>query len=602
MTRRRPEGGEYAGVVPGTRPRFARVGVVVAAVAAPFLTILVVVVSKGHWFPGGDMAQAELHMRGFFGHPPLVGAAGRIVDDAGFQGSHPGPSPWFAMLPVYLLGGRSSAALMAAVVSVHLASGFAAMWLARRRFGWSGVLVVAFVIVLIVRSAGPDLVVEPWNPWLALLPFLVFVFVVDEIIHHDGSWRWAVAAVMIGSHCVQCHAGYALVVGLAFVVLLIVFLRARKYDAVGAGVGALGVMWIGPLVDQFRREPGNLEILIDHFGSTDEPAIAVVDALRIVATQFNVIGPWILGPGPSHPAETWARWPGFVLFVVLVGLARRRAVKTGDREIAGLLLTVVVGILLACVSISRLFGSYLEYTIRWTWILAALATVLSGLALLRSRRAPSVRRGLGSSVWVAGLVVVSMFASVSGAADAKMPGAIDSRIVGALVPQLERHIGDATVLIRLSDPYTLDATGFGTVLELERRGHEIRVEPRYAAAALPHRTASERDVDQVWWFMVGPVDEEAVAAPGIERLAHVDPRSPGDEAEATALLAAIEERLIETGRDDLVAQSNPAGAAVLFAYPPVAPDIVDLLTDFYRLGQPVGVYVIPEGLDPESLR
>ena len=77
------------------------------------------------WFPTGDMAQAELHMRGFWRHPPLVGAAGRIGNfmvPFG-QGSHPGPAMWVAMLPVYLLLGRTSFALLAAVATVQLEIG-----------------------------------------------------------------------------------------------------------------------------------------------------------------------------------------------------------------------------------------------------------------------------------------------------------------------------------------------------------------------------------------------------------------------------------------------------------------------------------------------
>lgn len=68
-----------------------RVAIVIGlSVSIPMLAALVVLVGGARWFPCGDMAQAELHMRGFLSHPPLVGAAGRIVDDAGFQGSHPG--------------------------------------------------------------------------------------------------------------------------------------------------------------------------------------------------------------------------------------------------------------------------------------------------------------------------------------------------------------------------------------------------------------------------------------------------------------------------------------------------------------------------------
>ncbi len=575
---------------------------VAVSIAAPFFVALLVVLSRGRWYPAGDMAQAELHMRGFFAHPPLVGAAGRIIDDTGFQGSHPGPSLWFAMLPVYLLGGRTSAALMVAVVSVHLVSAAVAVWLARRRFGRSGVIVAAFVIILFVRSSGPDFVVEPWNPWLALLPFLVFVLLVDEVLARQGSWRWVVAAVVVGSHCVQCHAGYALVVGAAFVVMLVVLIRRRSVRGMGAGFAALGVMWLLPLVDQFRREPGNIQILVQHFTSPDEPTIGFGEAVRVMATQFNVVGPWLTGSGVAQPAETWARWPGFVAFVVLVGLARRRAVKTGDREIGALLLTLVGGIVIACLSILRIFGSYLDYTIRWVWILSALTVLVAGLGLVRSARAGTFRRLPGHSAWVGLVVVVAVLASVSVGADAKMPGAADSDVVEAVVPQLEPLIGDDTILVHLWDPYTLDATGFGTVLELERRGHTMRVDPSYAAAALPHRTATPDQVDREWWFVVGSLDEESLDQPGVERVAVFDPRTPADEVEGARILAAIERRLSETGRDDLLEQKNPAGAAVLFAFPPIEPDIVDLLTEYYRLGQPVSVLVLPEGVDPDSLR
>lgn len=575
---------------------------VVVSVVAPFVVALVVVWSKGRWYPAGDMAQAELHMRGFFGNPPLVGAAGRIIDDTGFQGSHPGPSLWFAMLPVYLLGGRTSAGLMAAVVSVHLVSAAAAVWLARRRFGWSGVTVVALVVLFFVRASGPDLIVEPWNPWLALLPFLVFVLVVNEVIHHQGSWRWIVAAVVVGSHCVQCHAGYALVVGIAFVAVLVALVRRRDAAGVGAGLAGLGVMWLLPLVDQIRREPGNIEILLQHFGSPDEPTIALGEAIRIVATQFNVIGPWLTGSGLSAPAETWARWPGFVVFVILVGMARRRAVKTGDRDVGALLVTLIGGSVVAGLSILRIFGSYLDYTIRWVWILSGLMVIVSILGLVRSSRVATSRRLSNGQIWTGLVAAVAIFASVSVGLDARMPGAVDSRVVEAVVPQVEPFIGDDTVLVHLWDPYTLDATGFGTVLELERRGHSLRVDPSYAAAALPHRTATPSEVDQVWWFVVGPMDDSALDRPGVERIAHVDPRSSADEEEAERLLAEIERRLVESGREELAEQKNPAGAAVLFAFPPIEPDIVDLLTEYYRLGQPVSVLILPEGLDPDSLR
>ena len=48
--------------------------VVVSTLAVtPIIVAVVALLSGDAWFPAGDMAQAELHMRGFFNHPPLVG-------------------------------------------------------------------------------------------------------------------------------------------------------------------------------------------------------------------------------------------------------------------------------------------------------------------------------------------------------------------------------------------------------------------------------------------------------------------------------------------------------------------------------------------------
>ena len=95
------------------------------------LVALLVAMHRERWFPSGDLAQAELHVRGFFRNPPLVGAAGRIgtIEQ---QGSHPGPAMWVALLPTYLLFARSAYGLMVAMVVLQTVSVVAAVGLARR--------------------------------------------------------------------------------------------------------------------------------------------------------------------------------------------------------------------------------------------------------------------------------------------------------------------------------------------------------------------------------------------------------------------------------------------------------------------------------------
>ena len=190
---------------------------------------LLVAVHRERWFPTGDLAQAELHVRGFFGHPPLVGAAGRI-GTLEQQGSHPGPSMWVALLPTYLLFVRSAYGLMVAMVVLHAVSVVAAVWLARRIGGAALAIAMFGAIVIALRAAGPQFLVQPWNPWAAIVPFLVFLLLVTRIV--EGRLAYAPWAVLVGSYCVQCHAGYALLVGGllggALVLVLVRWWRQRR--------------------------------------------------------------------------------------------------------------------------------------------------------------------------------------------------------------------------------------------------------------------------------------------------------------------------------------------------------------------------------------
>ena len=275
--------------------------VVIASTFAvtPIIVALVVLLRGSAWFPAGDMAQAELHMRGFFSNPPLVGAAGRIVSDAGFQGSHPGPGLWVAMLPVYVLGGRSSHALLAAAASVHIASVILAVRLAFHRGGRLLAALTALAALFVIRASGPDFMVEPWNPWLAILPFAVFIFLIGEVVAPIAGAKQKqlsfIAAIVVGSYCLQCHAGYAVLVVGALVASMVVWVldECRNTESKYLGLSqswmkirsgllvsaaATLVVWSPVFIDQWRRSPGNLSILWEHFVTPSEPTMALTRA------------------------------------------------------------------------------------------------------------------------------------------------------------------------------------------------------------------------------------------------------------------------------------------------------------------------------------
>ena len=594
-------------------------------VMIPALMALVAVLTKGSWYPAGDMAQAELHMRGFFSHPPLVGAAGRIVGDSGLQGSHPGPGLWVAMLPVYVLGGRSSAALMVAVVSVHAVSVAAALHLARRRGGKLLACLVAAVLVLHMRSAGPDFLIEPWNPWLAVFAFLVFVFLIGEIVAPVGerfaTRRLVIATTLVGSYCIQCHAGYSVLVGgLLGCALISLWLQDRKLRAAhSVGTRSLGaiaiafgcalfVAWLPPLLDQWRRDPGNLTILWQHFGSPSEPTIALRDAVRVIATQANVLGPWLTQPGANAPSETWAQYLGFFAFCGLWLYGTVSARKAGLRSLYQWQLMLGLAAALGIFSVMRIFGPYYEYTIRWFWIIAGLIVVSSIVAVTRSTKTMAttlshmkVSRSSRLVVVMLALVVVAQ-SSWQIVDETKKPGRTESDILAELVPQLsDRLSSDEVYLLKMYDAYTLDATGFGTVLELERRGFTVGVESFRGAAALPHRIVFEEQADEVLWIVVGPAIERANLDPDLTQLAYANPRSGEEEKRAQVLLTEIARQLRLDGRDDLIASLNTPGASLIFAEPPLSDPAANLVRELLRLGQPVAVYSVPPGTRVRSL-
>lgn len=588
------------------------------AVCIPIMVVVLLALTGETWFPAGDMAQAELHMRGFFSHPPLVGAAGRIVSDDGVQGSHPGPSLWVAMLPVYLLGGRTSSALMGAVVSVHVTSVLAILWLSYRRAGRAFVAMMAVALMIIIRSSGPDFIVEPWNPWLAVLPFAVFVFLVAEVVlPTSSSWqrhRHFVlgACVLVGSHCIQSHAGYVVIVvgGLALALGAMVWSEPRSgrlkvmCQAVPTAGGVGLVMWLPPIVDQLRREPGNFEILWQHFASPSEPAMSLTRAGGEIASQMNLIGPWLTGPDSTSPALGWARYPGFVAFSVLIVLCWRMARSRQWTDLSSLLQVSSALMVIGSIAISRIFGPFFEYTIRWMWILVAI--VVSVCAVIMWRFSAEILNRQ-RCFWVAIGVSLSSVLIVSSAIQLgerfTLPGPTDSRITSELHQQLVVSL-DPTgrYLVRFYDPYTLNATGFGVTLALERSGFDVGVDPIFAAAALPHRTRLESSSDLVLWVVVGPAIARATSDPDLNLEALFDPRSPEEQASGKRLLDDIARGLEEANRGELLPSLEAPGASLLFAEPPLPDDVAALVRELILLGQPVAVFSMPPGATPSSLQ
>jgi hypothetical protein len=553
--------------------------------------VAAIAIVRPQWYPTGDLAQAELHVRGFWEHPPLVGAAGRIQNTDGVQGSHPGPLMWLALWPVYAAGGSTSTSLVVSVVLVHTITLGVALWLAVRRGGVVFAVALAATLAILVRAGGPEVFTEPWNPWMGLLPFLLFILAAWSIL--DGE-RWAIVlAVAAGTYCVQAHAGYVVVVVglLLFVATMMVvwsgWRRAAPWLGAAAVVGV--VLWIPPVLDQLRRDPGNFSILGDNFGNPDGPYLALSRVAEIVVVQLNLLGPWMRGPSVDDvDVLTVLGFVGFVALWVLAARAARRRRASSELHLHALLAVAAV---LAVVAISRIFGSYFEYTIRWVWMIVATVIAASITSLWRSR--PVTGRA-GLAVAAVTIVTVVAIGAVQFADRAGPTGAIDSRIVGPLAAEVEPMLSrDTPYLLRWWDPAVLGATAFGMVLELERQGYTVGIDAPYAAAAMPHRVQAEETAGAVLYLVLGePSIERARAVPGLEELGSYDVRTPAERRRSDELRSAIEQGLVDAGQADRVPMLDAFyGIAQLqFGPEPAPPELRPAIDEYVALRQPAALF------------
>ena len=560
---------------------------------------------REHWYPAGDMAQAELHMRGFWSHPPLVGAAGRIASDNGVQGSHPGPALWVAMYPVYLVFGRTSFGLMAAVWSTHLAAAWLTLWLAARRsLGLMACLAITLLVVF--HAGGTAFAVEPWNPWLAVLPFAAMLMAAWLALEEDH--RWSILAAALGSYCVQCHVGYLPVVGAClatvFGVVIVRSVRRREFSllsSVGYAVLVTVVIWLPPVIDQLRRSPGNLSILYQHFVGPREAYLSIGTVVKVIASELSIAGPWATGPALVE-RNKWYFLVTLALWASAVFVARRRR----DRSALWLQVPLAATLLGGMLSVTRIFGGFQEYTIRWFWILTATIVATSAWTLLRalppSSPSEMVRQRVSVIFAALGAVAFSTFAAVAViqfADRARLPGEPDSRLIGQMVDDaaasLDRH---SRYLVRWYDP-GLGSTGFGLVLELERRGFTLGVDPASSAAALPHRVMPEPTASSMLYIVFGHEIERFRSA-GWPEIAHADVRTPTQRARFDELERRLRVRLTEIGHPEYADNiDKPAGSAsLLFSNPPLPRDIAEMVAEYVGLRAPAGLFVVAVGTVP----
>lgn len=604
--------------------RPAPLWLVVLATVTVALPVLVAVAAlrRPTWYPVLDLAMTELRVRDVgTADTPLVGLPGRI-GPLDRQGSHPGPLSFYLLAPAYRLLGSTSWALQAATAVLNALAMAVALLVARRRGGVRVVLAVAAVLAVLTVAHGTAASTEPWNPYLPLLWWVVFLLAAWSMT--CGDLAMAPVAAFAASICAQTHLPYlgltgvlgvgALVVGVAGVA---VDRQARRHAARWVlATGALIVLlWSPVVVDQLTGDPGNVTLLREHMFDPPEAPVGLRAGLRLMVEHLDPLALLRAGEGDvgslvdsSHRPE---RSVGAGSVVLALWLA---SALTAWRRRAGrvLRLHAVLGaaFALGVASSARIFGRLWFYLTLWGWALAVLVGVAVAWTVadaLADRRQVRSRSAYAATTGALAAIVIA-FAAV---------GAFRSSSVGPPAPALSRSLGlvlDGTeaalrsgvgaadgergrYVVHWSDALYIGSQGYGLVNELERRGLDVGGMPWTAVPLTAHRAFDPTSATAAVHLANGPFIEQWRARPGAVEVAAVDPRTPAERAEYQRLRNRVVDDLIGAGLPDVVplVDRNLFGASL---DPRLEQTTVDRMARMLELGTGLAVFIAPPDTQP----
>jgi hypothetical protein len=522
------------------RVRGAAVVVIVALVLLPLLVTLVSLLGA-HWHPSSDDALEVLRVRDVGGrHTPLTGVQSR------FGWDHPGPLMFWVLAPFNWVFGTTG--ILFGVGIVNGAATVGALLVARRRGGMLLLVVVAIGTLLLLRALGTNLLIDPWNPWFAVMPFLLYALLAWSVAERDyGALPWAVG---VGSFLVQTHVGYApLVIGMGAGGAVLAFvgphddlasrMTLRRAAIIALVVGA--VLWLAPTVQQLTGHPGNLGEVIRYFRHPSETALGLAVGWGIMGKELG--GAWLTGNdlSPFGVVDIASAIPALFLLGAVLGLGAL-AWRRGHGAAARFALLMVAAAGIGVIASARITGLPGAYLVRWWWVIGALlwcSLVWSAATLARGRAPARATIAIG-----AGAVAAIAIAGAWYAVPARVPLERVSVALHKLTPAVKQHLSHAqTYLVTFADSRDLGAVGDGLFLDLDTSGYRVKTTPEFAHAYGTWRAAHAGDVNATV-TVIGNDDVSLGVAPpagGLE-IAHYDPLTPAQRARADALERAIRGR------------------------------------------------------------
>ena len=462
--------------------RLFHVGLVL--VVAPLVVAAVrTIVSFRHGYaPPSDWALLELRVRDVGLHGVFTGPYSR------FGWFHPGPLVYYLLAVPYRLLGSSSAGLMIGALSINAAAAVGAVLVARRR-GISVGIAATVALALLMRSLGPEVLRDPWNPHLPVLSSFLLLFL--AWVAMSGDSRLLPWIAVVASFLIQTHVGFTpLAVGMVVSATIGAGIAARRSASeqrrflrmAGFAVLAALVLWLPALWGEVVTGSGNLGDIVSYFSATN-PGAGVADAARVAALQLDARPDWLFGAesgfifrtGPRRavlPVELSSRPPFLLVAALAAGLTatfrrRRDAVLLG--------ITVLVGWATAMVGVSRIVGLLFPYLVRWTWPLGAVTGVfVVWTAWLTLSDAARRRLRQPLALFAVGVVAVTSLLASIDALRVGVPQSTRQAQTKSLSHQLLQHLPPGPGVVRFVGGQGGLAEA-GVVLQVERSGIPVVV-------------------------------------------------------------------------------------------------------------------------------
>jgi hypothetical protein len=599
--------------------------VTIGAVLTIPLVVALVVLHSPRWFPTLDMAETEIRIRDVWSsNPPLIGLAGRIGPFGANGGSHPGPLSFYVLWPLWRLLGGSAYGMFVGTGALDVAAIGLVLWMAFRRGGLVLALAFGALLAVLFHAYGAYLLTLPWNPYLPVVWWVVFLVAAWAILCDD-----LVAlpiAVFAGAMCMQTHISYLGSVGglSAFILGLVVYRLVRNWSdrrararilkwTIGSLVFAIALWW-PPIADQFLHTPGNLSTIKDYFSSPPESAIGPSRGMQVLLTQLDpikLVTRTLVSDNHQYPVSG-SKLPGTALLVAWF-VSVWGAWRLKERLLLRLDAILGIALALGTISAARIFGDVFFYLLLWAWALNAFFCFTIGwtvTAWVRSRlSADDARRygRVGMGALAAVIVLVSAVFAVQASRVTVQSPRINESLAKLTPPtieavrQLERDGNKGPYLMTwLPDVQAIGSEGYGLFNELLRAGFDVRAGAQFRLGATRFHVIADGQAQTVIHLATGRDSIEAWRAdPRYREVATYDPRSTADNAEFERLRGEVVADLQREGFGDLVAgvDSNLFMLSILQKLPVETRQKIGRMLE---LSYPTAVFVGPANGQPEQ--